>query len=157
MLITAALSSAQATFTNLFDFDETDGSGPQYVYLIQGTDGQLYGTAADGGGNGVGTAYKITTGGAFTQLYSFCSQTGCADGELPYAGLVMTGNGNFYGTTTCTNNCSSGPGGTIFEITSSGTYSVLHTFVGTDGSGPDSNMVLGTTGISMALRYTAGI
>lgn len=146
VLIAAASSSAQATFTNLFDFDATDGSGPQYVYLVQGTDGQLYGTAGNGGGNGVGTAYKITTAGAFTQLYSFCSQAACADGELPYAGLVMTGNGNFYGTTTCTNNCSSGPGGTIFEITPSGTYSVLHTFVGTDGSYPYDNMILGSDG-----------
>ncbi len=146
VLISAALSSAQATFTNLFDFDETDGQGPLYVYLVQGTDGQLYGTAANGGGTGVGTAYKITTGGAFTQLYSFCLQTSCSDGELPNAGLVMTRNGNFYGTTTCTNNCASGPGGTIFEITSSGTYSLLHTFVGTDGEGPYSNMTLGSDG-----------
>lgn len=140
VLISAALSSAQATFTNLFDFDETDGAGPYYVYLVQGTDGHLYGTSANGGGNGVGTAYKITTGGTFTQLYSFCFQTSCADGELPNAGLVMTGNGNFYGTTTCTNNCASGPGGTIFQITPSGTYSVLHTFAGTDGSSPTTNM-----------------
>lgn len=146
VLFAVAISSAQATFTNLFDFDATDGQGPYYVYLVQGTDGLLYGTAGNGGGNGVGTAYKITTAGAFTQLYSFCFQTSCSDGELPYAGLVMTGNGNFYGTTTCTNNCSSGPGGTIFEITPSGTYSVLHTFAGTDGSDPYTNMVLGSDG-----------
>jgi len=68
---------------------------PYYVSLVQGTDGQLYGTAASGGGNGLGTAYKITTAGAFTQLYSFCSQAGCADGGVPYAGLVMAANGNF--------------------------------------------------------------
>jgi len=147
VLFAVAISSAQATFTNLFDFDGTHGSGPQYVYLIQGTDGQLYGTAANNGGNGAGTVYKITTAGSFTELYSFCSQVGCADGGIPYAGLVMTGNGNFYGTTTCDNGCTSAPlDGTIFEITPSGTYSVLHTFGGTDGSGPYSNMTLGSDG-----------
>jgi uncharacterized repeat protein (TIGR03803 family) len=147
VLLAVAISSAQATFTNLFDFDGTDGEIPYYVSLVQGTDGQLYGTAANGGGKGLGTAYKITTAGTFTQLYSFCSQAGCADGGLPYAGLVMAANGNFYGTTTCDNGCTSAPlDGTIFEITPSGTYSVLHTFVGTDGSGPYSNMVLGSDG-----------
>ncbi len=146
VLITAAISSAQATFTNLFDFDGTDGAIPYYVSLVQGIDGQIYGTA-NGGGNGLGTAYRVTTAGTFAQLYSFCSQADCADGGLPYAGLVMTRNGNFYGTTTCDNGCTSAPlDGTIFEITPSGTYSVLHTFVGTDGSGPYSNMTLGSDG-----------
>ena len=147
VIFTAALSPAQATFTNVYDFDGAHGSGPQYVYLIQGTDGQLYGTAANGGGNGLGTAYKITTGGTFTEIYSFCSQPDCNDGGLPYAGLVMTGNGNFYGTTTCDNGCTEAPfDGTIFEITSSDTYILLHTFVGTDGSGAYSNMTLGSDG-----------
>ena len=146
LLGTPTISSAQVTFTNLMDFNNTDGADPYYVYLVQGTDGQLYGTAGNGGGKGVGTAYKITTDGGLTQLYSFCVQTACADGELPYAGLVMAANGNFYGTTTCTNNCSAGYSGTIFEITPSGSYSVLHTFAGTDGSGPYTNMVLGSDG-----------
>ena len=52
VLFAVAISSAQATFTNLFDFDATDGQGPYYVYLVQGTDGLLYGTAGNGGGNG---------------------------------------------------------------------------------------------------------
>lgn len=146
LLGTTTISSAQVTFTNLLDFNNTDGANPYYVYLVQGTDGHLYGTAMGGGQYGVGTVYKVTTDGALTQLYSFCSQPACADGELPQAGLVMTGNGNFYGTTTCSNNCSSGYSGTIFEITPSGTYNVLHTFAGTDGSGPYTNMVLGSDG-----------
>src|ERR1035437_89259 len=57
----------------------TDGSIP-YAGLIQATNGDLYGTTADGGANGnYGTIFKITPGGALTTLYSFCSQSGCTD------------------------------------------------------------------------------
>ncbi len=144
-LVAASLASAQATFTNLIDFDGTEGGNPLYLSLVQGTDGQIYGTGGEGGTD-YGTAYKITSAGTFTQLYSFCSQAGCADGGLPYAGLVMAANGNFYGTTAYDGGTSAPLDGTTFEITPSGTYSVLHTFVGTDGSGPYSNMVLGSDG-----------
>ena len=147
MLIAVSASSAQATFTSLFEFDGTNGSQPSHVYLAQGTDGQLYGTASVNGGNGLGTAWKIMTDGAFTQLYSFCSQPTCSDGGISYAGLTLAPNGNFYGVTECDNGCTSAPlDGTIFEITPTGTYTVLHTFTGTDGSASYNNMTLGSDG-----------
>lgn len=149
LAVATAVSFAQATFTSLYSFaDGTDGSQPYFVYLVQGTDGQLYGTDLGGGLGGLGVAYKITTAGVFTKLYTFCSLPGCADGGLPYSGLVMAPNGNFYGTTTCDNGCTEAPfDGTIFELSSSGTYTgPLHTFVGTDGSGPYSNMILASDG-----------
>ena len=46
-----------------------------------------------------GTVFKITSSGVLTTLYSFCSQSGCPDGQEPVAGLVETKNGDFYGTT----------------------------------------------------------
>jgi len=154
VIITAAISSAQATFTSLFDFNGTDGQNPQYVYLVQGTDGQLYGSAQTGGGNtGAGTLYKITTSGTFTQLYTFCSQTNCADGAFPYGGLVLAPNGNFYGTTSewgldTEGACDTGifGCGTIFEITPAGVLTVLHTFSGSDGFEPYANLTLGSDG-----------
>jgi uncharacterized repeat protein (TIGR03803 family) len=77
----------------------------------------LYGTTADGGANGGGTVFKITPDGALTTLYSFCSQSGCADGAYPYAGLVQDTNGKFYGTT-CGAFCGGGSGGygTVFSL-----------------------------------------
>ncbi|HEV3278666.1 MAG TPA: choice-of-anchor tandem repeat GloVer-containing protein [Terriglobia bacterium] len=98
--------------------------------LVQATDGNLYGTTSDGGAKNYGTVFKITPSGALTTLYSFCSQSGCADGANPNAGLVQATNGNFYGTTY-------GGGvdgnGTVFQITPSGTLTTLYTFCSQSG------------------------
>jgi uncharacterized repeat protein (TIGR03803 family) len=66
--------------------------------LVRATDGNLYGTTVHGGANNDGTIFKITPGGTLTTLYSFCSQSACADGSQPYAGIVQDTNGKFYGT-----------------------------------------------------------
>lgn len=92
------------TLTTLYSFCAqsgcTDGSGPNSpMALVQGSDGNFYGTTFSGGTNNAGTVFKITPSGTLTTLYSFCSQTNCADGEAPYAGLVQATHGNFYGTT----------------------------------------------------------
>jgi len=76
-----------------------DGDYPEAA-LIQGTDGNFYGTTRYGGANGnYGTVFKITPSGTLTTLYSFCAQSGCVDGAGPYAGLIQATNGDFYGTT----------------------------------------------------------
>jgi uncharacterized repeat protein (TIGR03803 family) len=75
-----------------------DGGTP-LAGLIQATDGNLYGTTSAGGANGGGTIFRITTAGTLTTLYSFCSQTGCTDGDSPYEGLLQATNGALYGTT----------------------------------------------------------
>jgi uncharacterized repeat protein (TIGR03803 family) len=84
------------TFCNLTNC--ADGNKP--VSLIQGSDGNFYGTTDEGGtGNPhYGTVFKFTSAGTLTTLYSFCSATGCADGEFP-GGLLQATNGIFYGTT----------------------------------------------------------
>jgi uncharacterized repeat protein (TIGR03803 family) len=100
----AIASTGQNNFTSLASFDGTDGANPQSS-LIQGTDGNFYGTARFGGlpeANcvypGCGTAFRLTPEGALTVLYKFCSQAACADGAYP-GGLVQSSNGNIYGTT----------------------------------------------------------
>lgn len=91
------------TFTTLFSFDNADGSTP-LSGLAQGGDGDLYGTTYYGGSAtegalGSGTLFKISAAGELTTIYRFCSQTYCADGANPQAGLVLAENGDFYGTT----------------------------------------------------------
>ena len=116
------------TLTTLYSFCSqsgcTDGGGPE-AGLVQATNGDLYGTTWGGGVNGQGTVFKITQGGTLTTLYSFCSQTNCADGRGPVAGLVQAANGDLYGTT---GQDGANGGGTIFKITPSGTLTTLYSF-----------------------------
>jgi len=88
----------------------TDGAIP-VAALVQGNDGNFYGTTALGGARGEGTIFKITPAGTFTLLYTFCSQSGCADGGEPGAALIQDTNGKFYGTTTLGGTSSACPSG----------------------------------------------
>jgi len=85
--------------TTLHSFEWTDGAYPQGA-LVQATDGSFYGTTADGGAIGpFGSLFRITRGGVFTLLYSFCPQgNACSDGAVPVAALLQDTNGTFYGT-----------------------------------------------------------
>ncbi len=149
------VSPAQ-TLTTLTSFNGTDGAGPWS--LVQGVDGNFYGTTQDGGATnvhcstaGCGTVFKVTPTGTLTTLYSFCAQGGnsCPDGDLPYAGLVQGADGNFYGTTNqgganCLNN---GGCGTFFKITPTGTLTTLYSFTGgANGSAPFGNLVQAANG-----------
>lgn len=133
LALTAMATSAQ-TFTSLLNFDAKDGSAPRFP-LVQGLDGKLYGTTSGGGAHSFGTIFKLSVAGQITTLYSFCSQTNCSDGGSPN-GLVLSGDGNFYGTTYTTG--TGGGGGTVFKITAGGALTTLHTFAGppTEGSLP---------------------
>jgi uncharacterized repeat protein (TIGR03803 family) len=128
------------TLTVLHSFDGADGE-KSFAALVQGTDGNFYGTTSFGGGNANygGTVFKITPSGTLTTLHSF----GSGDGSGASAGLIQATDGNFYGTT-------SGFGvsnlGTVFKITPSGTLTTLHTFDGTDGILPYSTLVEGKNG-----------
>lgn len=108
----------------LHSFRNTDGRNAS-AGLVQGTDGNLYGTTSGGGANRGGTVYKITLGGKLTTLYSFCAQTNCIDGQAPQAGLVQGTDGNFYGATSAggVNN-----NGTIFKMTPAGALTTLYSF-----------------------------
>lgn len=135
----------------LHAFDGTDGSNPA-AGLVQGSDGNFYGTTAFGGEPaGYGTVFKITSGGTFTSLHIFCTLGfPCPDGSNPSAALVQATDGNFYGTTTYGGNgkplgCQDGCG-TIFQITPAGALTTLHSFDKTDGVYPSGGLVQGTDG-----------
>lgn len=141
-----AIASGQ-TFTKLRSFNGADGVYP-VGYLVQGTDGNFYGTTEGGGANGSGTIFKLTPQGRLTTVYSFCSQPNCADGMGPTVGLILATDGSFYGTTawggdpTCrTSGC-----GTVFRITPRGELTTLHVFELADGGGPWGNLVEGADG-----------
>ncbi len=136
------------TLTTLHDFNNTDGSGPQYDSLVQGTDGNFYGTTNGGGAitatcpYGCGTVFKMTPDGTLTTLHSF---TFGADGAFPWAGVIQAADGNFYGTTS-TNAYGVNGNGTVFKITPAGTLTTIHTFTGTEGSLPSAALIQATDG-----------
>jgi len=138
------------TLTTLYNFCTqakcADGEFPE-AGLVQGTDGNLYGTTDEGGASGQGTVFKLTTTGKLTTLYSFCSQASCADGQFPLGGLVQGTGGDFYGTTSEGGTYGNG---TVFKITPAGTLTTLHSFCSdancTDGEFPIGNLVPGADG-----------
>jgi uncharacterized repeat protein (TIGR03803 family) len=120
----------------------TTGSIPD-TSPMQAANGNLYGTTALGGFHDGGVVYETTPAGSYKSLYNFCSQTNCADGSYPQASLVQDAKGNLYGTTL---NGGSYGYGTVFEITPSNQYIVLHSFDGIDGQAPQSSPTLANDG-----------
>lgn len=126
------------TFNSRVSFNGTNGLFPYTISLVQGFDGELYGTTSAGGGYGFGSVFQVL-GGTLTTLNSFNS----TDGASPYAGLVLATGGNFFGTT---NHGGANGYGTIFKITPAGTLTTLHSFASTDGAYPNSALVEASDG-----------
>ena len=112
--------------------------------MSQGQDGNLYSTISNDGTKNVGTVYKISTAGALTTVYNFCSLTSCADGSYPQGGVTLGFDGNFYGTTQAGG---SHAAGTVFKVTPTGSLTTLWNFAnGTDDSVPFYTTLQGQDG-----------
>lgn len=123
--------SLRGSLTTLYTFCQqkncSDGYSPM-AGLMQGLDGDFYGTTAFGGIDrghfcrvqvGCGTAFKITARGKLTTLHRFCAGGyPCPDGYSPAAVLVQASDGAFYGSTSAGGiNCDGGQTcGTVFKI-----------------------------------------
>ena len=146
LCLATSLLSAQ-TFTTLASFGYFIGSNQGVMTLVQGVDGNLYGTTEAGGANGFGTVFQITPTGTLTSLYSFCSQPNCTDGGAPEAGLVLDNDGDFYGVTWDGGAAGLYLGfGTVFKITAGGTLTTLNSFAGTNGANPWGALVRAADG-----------
>jgi uncharacterized repeat protein (TIGR03803 family) len=147
--IAIAVVSAAQTFTSLSSFDYLAGAQP-YGSLVQGANGNFYGTTSIGGANltacangACGTVFEISPTGKLKTVYSFCAQTDCTDGAQPNAGLLLGNDGSLYGTTV---RGGAAGGGEVFKITTKGALTVLHSFEGGDGGNPYAGVVQGTDG-----------
>jgi uncharacterized repeat protein (TIGR03803 family) len=137
--------TALGHLTPIYSFTNgIDGAAPQGA-LIDGKDGQLYGTCSAGGANGSGTIFKITTNGVLTPLYSFSPGTNYsgtsgvdnqynADGINP-KGLLLGRDGDFYGVAYYGG---LNGAGSVFQFTKSGALNVLYSF-SYAGQGPNSD------------------
>jgi len=139
----------------------TDGTNP-YGPLVQGSDGNFYGTTLSGGvatqgseqiSHG-GTIFKITPTGALTTLYTFCSQSNCADGAFPGGGLTLASDGNFYGTTSGTPPGYATPYGTIYKFTPAGVLTTIYAFKNTGLTAPSCTLVQGADGSLYGTTFT---
>jgi uncharacterized repeat protein (TIGR03803 family) len=129
------------TYLHEFTGPPDDGEDPDGG-LVQGSDGNFYGTTSLGGTNYDGTVFKMSTNGALTILYSF---TGIIDGRGPGGELVQGSDGNFYGTTY--EGGGTNDAGTLFQISTNGVLTNLWSFTGgVDGGNPYNGLVQGSDG-----------
>jgi len=138
--------------TVLYSFDFTHGSGPTGG-LVQGNDGNFYGTTSGGGSLDGGVVFKLTPAKILTVLYNFSAKPAATDGKYPDAGLTLATDGFFYGAT-------SGGGtngfGTLYKITPAGSYSILYNFVQASGSTPQTTLRQHTSGKFYGLANAGG-
>ncbi|HLZ41804.1 MAG TPA: choice-of-anchor tandem repeat GloVer-containing protein [Candidatus Sulfotelmatobacter sp.] len=155
--LTTVVAWAASTTTLLYSF--SGGVDGEYLdtELARDSAGNLYGSSVQGGLYGSGTVFQVTAAGAHTVLYNF---TGSADGGEPYKGVTLDANGNLYGTavTGGSGSCEGGCG-VVFELTNSGgvwTQTVIHSFNGSDGSGPGSPVTIDGHGNVYGTTPTGG-
>ncbi len=138
-------------FTVIKHLNKTTDGGNSYGGLTTGSDGLLYGITYSGGTNNLGTIFKINTTGTLTVIHHF---SGTADGAGSLSDLIQAQDGSFYGT------CYSGGtygNGTIFKITSAGSYSVLkHLLSSVDGGNPYGNLFQDTNGMLYGMNRIGG-
>jgi uncharacterized repeat protein (TIGR03803 family) len=126
------------------------GCGAQGCYpaagLVQGNDGNYYGTTQEGGTSNEGVVFKLTPAGAITILHSFNRTVDI--GAYPQLPLTLGTDGNFYGVAS---DCISGgcSPANIFRITPAGVFTDVYNFTnygGNNNSLPFSPLLLGTNG-----------
>ena len=141
------------TLTTIFTFTydpvtfANNGFNPEAA-LVQGTDGNLYGTTLNGGthpttSNG-GTIFKMSTTGAL--LVSTTLNASGGEPANPRAPLIQGSDGNFYGTSPVGGNTQTDNGGAVFRCTPGGVVTVLHAFSDPEGRDPEGGVVQGSDG-----------
>ena len=133
---------------------DPDGANP-YTNLIQGSNGDFYGTTEEGGTAQEGTIFEVTAGGKETVLYSFPNQT---DGAYPSLPLTQGPNGLLFGAATdCAGGGCSQAG--LFDITTEGAYKNLYLYplVCSNCGQPEAPLLLSTNGTFYSTTEQGGI
>ena len=136
----------------VYSFDYTHGA---YLYspVTQGNDNFLYGTTSGGGSTQGGVVFKLSTAGKISVLHAFDSLT---EGSTPYDGLVAASDGNYYGATTEAPSYGSAPNGSLFKITSAGSYTSQYLFDFTHGATQFATSMQHTNGKIYGLTQAGG-
>ena len=128
--------TSTGTFTVLRNLASGDGTNP-YCSLVQHPNGNFYGTTTQGGNNGGGTIFRISSAGSFQVLKHLTTAT---NGGVPKGSLFIGTDTSLYG---MTSDGGSYDAGTIFKITTTGTYTVLRNLnLVTDGGTPYGSLII---------------
>jgi len=142
---TAFRIDPDGTLTTLVDFASLRGGGAgaaPLAALVQGNDGNFYGTTYYDGGTDSGTIFRMTPAGIITRLAEFTGMAGPLPGRGPLAPLVEGQNSDFYGVTS---GGGTSDGGTIFRMPPSGEVVTLFEFDDPDES-PETPLAQGADG-----------
>ena len=143
LVSTHAWAQAPVPYEVIHTLGGLDGANPQSG-LVKGADGHLYGTATEGGADGVGTIYRIEADGTFTVIHTFLASA--PENGINPVSLIRGRDKNLYGTTDYGGTISNGDGnpvgdGLIYRLNWNGTtYSgitVIHEFDCSQGEGGD--------------------
>lgn len=151
----------QDLYQRLYSFNTgsvpEDGHGP-IGSLVQASDGSFYGATMGGGKattDGVGgTVFRLSPSGHYAVLHRF-TDLDANDGAMPGAGPIQGGDGYLYGTT---ERGGAKGGGTVYRISTSGQFAVLHSFDGSKGEGeePEAPLVQTKNGYLYGTTYAGG-
>jgi uncharacterized repeat protein (TIGR03803 family) len=138
-IFSVSTTGTNYTILHSFSISTSDGESPYGDLTLSGT--TLYGMADQGGANGEGIVFSISTGGTgYTVLHSFGSNT--TDGVYPLGNLTIVGTtmygatseGGIYGL------------GNIFSISTTGTgYTDLYDLNTPGGIEPEASLVVSGT------------
>lgn len=157
--------SLDGTYKRLHDFVIDSNKDPRkpYTGVVEGPDGNLYGTTLEGGNSQRGTLYRISTSGAFSVIHHF--KGGGDDGSTPEGQLIVGADGKLYGTTMLGG---SGDRGTIYRISTGGQYEQLYSFpplrnfndlglaTNSTGANPRAGLMLSQDGDYYGTTYQGG-
>jgi uncharacterized repeat protein (TIGR03803 family) len=129
------------------------GANPRAGLMLSTIDGNFYGTAYQGGTNGLGTVFRFTPGGTLTALHHFAGPT--TGGSSPLASVIQDASGNLYGTTETGGALHAG---TAWRLAPDGAFSLLHGFIGaaTDGHTPYAALLAAHGSLYGATFYEGG-
>jgi uncharacterized repeat protein (TIGR03803 family) len=148
--------SGQETLVYTFQGQSaSDGQLPE-AGLIQGVDGNLYGTTSEGGVGISGTVFKLTPAGVETVLSNFnAGGSTSVNGYSTIASLIQASDGNLYGI----NNLGGAHNdGTVFQVTPQGVTTLVYAFGDNsgDGAGPEANLIQASDGNFYGTTHSGG-
>lgn len=150
--VTSNSKAYSITSTGTFKLLLNPTPGDSRVPLILASDGNFYGTTAQGGSTSNGTVFRMSSAGAIKIIYNFDN----IHGANPRGPVVQGSDGNLYGTT-LVGGSNANTEGVVFKLSTGGAITVLHEFdmtSTTDGYAPYAGLVAGSDGNFYGATYT---